>query len=59
MSIEITYRVVIDDDDIVNDFSDDEYSLAERYAADFFTFVLDDNPDVEVEIMEAGHYNNQ
>jgi len=56
MSIQITFRVVIDDEDIVGSFIDDELSLAERYAADFSAFVLDDNPDTEIDIVEAGHY---
>jgi hypothetical protein len=56
MSIQIVFRVVIDDEDIVDSFSDDEYSLAERYAADFSAFVLDDNPDTEIDIVEAGHF---
>lgn len=56
MSIEIVLRVIVDDEDIVDSFSDDEYSLAERYVADFSAFVLDDNPDTEIEIMEAGHF---
>jgi len=56
MSIQITFRVVIDDEDIVGSFIDDELSLAERYAADFSAFVLDDNPDTEIDIMEAGHF---
>ena len=56
MSIEITFRVVIDDEDIVSSFIDDEISLAERYAADFSAFVLDDNPDTEIDIVEAGHF---
>ena len=57
MSIEITFCVVIDDEDIVSSFIDDEISLAERYAADFSAFVLDDNPDTEIDIVEAGHFS--
>ena len=57
MSLQIILKVVVDDENVIDDFSDDEWTLADRYVSDIFTFVLDDNPDIEVEVLEAGKFD--